>query len=409
MRLSRSFFIVSILIIYSCTSDDIQSPESTNQFIGQWRLTISPLNDVKSHEVDDFGEKETDFESESSDIKVSFFERNDFENLYANYDLGFSSGDLGGVSGHSHYYKLNEVGEHFSVSVFQHGDEDGIELTLVAEFGLAETSEKVFEGEGRMLYDLVNDTAETDETFTVKLVKINDVPDIDFSEANLSETSTTHVLCQVSSAAVSTIVSSLSGGIVHPMSGCHKRKDGGGYYMYDNVGPGSIFPIWTQTAYVPVEWSFCKARHYTFHIKKESDNIEIEDLLNYIEDHGHHLLKPFELEAISELNDEIQDLHDKVGHFAISVGYNTRSRNGEIYVNIKNYHHSHHDIVKGHKLIRNLYNKLSEHVDNDPIIKVGENLEDKYLLRRSPVPVAQPCNTPVVFIYVVGTIKVKYQ
>lgn len=44
---------------------------------------------------------------------------------------------------------------------------------------------------------------------------------------------------------MSTITQLFKYGIFRPMANCWGDADGGGFYVFGNTGPGSLFPVWT--------------------------------------------------------------------------------------------------------------------------------------------------------------------
>lgn len=187
-----------------------------------------------------------------------------------------------------------------------------------------------------------------------------------------------------------------------PMGGCWAQKNGNGFYMFGSTGPGSMFPVWTQTVYFPFGFAACSVRTYHFDIRLGDRVKSYNELLKAVRGVG-PFLEVLGYKGMSLFTDHVSDFMDKHGHFAVSLGYSTRSHNVSVYVNVSKNSSSaaNHPMIK--KIVRGL-NKIGLGLSEIEVFS-GSKISDTWRLRRGPVAA---CATPVYFIYLFGTNEVKY-
>lgn len=233
MRSTNLFtYIIILFILISCSKDDEMDTIDQSQFIGQWNITITPKNDVKSSEVHK-GESEADHPSNAVTETISFFSKEDFNNHLEEHEFEFGENDLGGIV-HFLVFRLTPVSnDELRISVFQRDSLTHTTGVEVSEMNLTKTKNNVFEGEGMVLYDIVTETAESDELYHVKMVKVNDSPaHTNKSASTIEKAQLSFTLCDIASSAVSFIAGNITGNAVRPMGSCWGRRNGGGYYMF---------------------------------------------------------------------------------------------------------------------------------------------------------------------------------
>lgn len=424
MKTTKLFLLVVLsLFLITCSSDEAQNLINTSELVGKWRIIMTPLNETKSTEIGDKeGLSEADFESQESSGTLSFFKLDDFNNIINNHDIDFEKNEVAGIVDEHFFLKVTiKSSSELQINVHQKNQANEENTTYVSVMNLIKIKNNVFEGEGEMLYDLVNNKEYPKglETYTVRLVKINDNPDISKSKnssKNLSDT-----LCDLASSLTSTGISYLTDDVLRPIGNCYGKSDGGGYYVFGKKGPGSIKPLWTQTFYVPKEWSWCKVRKYNFTLKaKKINNIlhTVERLYKFYngepiagktvdpqtQEYFQNLLNVYTPARFREV---LEDFYDKYGHFAISIGYNKRTGSATLYINFKDADINYSAGVQTHDLIKGMADNLKDQFPKY-YLKIGKDIKDYFYLRRSAWVNSGSCNTPVMFVYLFGTIEVEY-
>jgi hypothetical protein len=204
---------------------------------------------------------------------------------------------------------------------------------------------------------------------------------------------------------VGQITSAFTGGWFVPMNACSPKINGGGYYVTGDVGPGARF-FGTTTLYTPVEWASCSSRKYSFTLRNQGPTTWSK-ILNWLQTDaagqqiwsrltgGHH--------GVSQL----EDLYKHAGNFAVLLGYSTKSHNASLYILSPDGHCS---TIQSNPLVNGVKNAVSgimPHLGNLEVICGGSEVKDTWQLTRSPYPSASACNTPVVFVYLIGNLNVK--
>lgn len=211
-----------------------------------------------------------------------------------------------------------------------------------------------------------------------------------------------HTVCSIFSAAESFAMGYLTGNVFRPMGGCIMAKSGGGYYVFGNEAAGSLLPVWTQNAYVPVEWAACGERQYKFNFSYKGQAFltsGVEFIAN--SKHGANYLPGLDLlkvggKSLTDLAVELDDLRHKYGNYALLVAKHTRTRFIGLYV-IRERGSS--DEMKNEAVIKTVAGNLHA------TVKVGKEISDTFSLRRGPVPTA--CLDQVEFAYLIGSADVK--
>lgn len=207
-----------------------------------------------------------------------------------------------------------------------------------------------------------------------------------------------HKICTIFSAAESFAMGYLTGNVFRPMGGCILAKSGGGYYVFGREAAGSLLPVWTQNAYVPVEWAPCTERKYKFKFSYKGQALltsGVEFIAN--SKHGVNYLPGLDLlkvggKSLTDLAVELDDLRHKYGNYALLVAKHTRTRFVGLYV-IRE--HGNADEFKNEAVIKTLAGNLHA------TVKVGKEITDTFGLRRGPVP--DSCLDQVEFAYLIGS------
>jgi len=211
-------------------------------------------------------------------------------------------------------------------------------------------------------------------------------------------------ICKILFSIVSWIITDLTDGIVRPMSSeCWLSKDGGGYYVFGQEGPGSMFPIFTQNIYYPFEWSACQVRDYSFNISIGSENISYLVLKNSIINSPpvKDLISKLGFTGVPQLEQALDDFYNQFGGFGISIYYDTETNGLGLYVNISQ---GNSDDAINSGLVQCMKAAFGQHVGSIDVL-AGTSINDNWHLRRSPAFV---CNSPIIICYVIGTNNVQY-
>lgn len=205
-------------------------------------------------------------------------------------------------------------------------------------------------------------------------------------------------LCTVYSAVESFVIGKLTGNVFRPMGGCILAKSGGGYYVFGRDAPGSIVPVWTQNVYIPVEWSYCKARDYKFKFSYKSQALLTSGVeMLAASKHGSTYLPGLQLllpagQSVVDLAERLDQLRQKYGNYALLLAAHPASGFVGLYV-IRE--HGSSDDMKKEAIIHTLAGNLGASVI------VGREVNDTFSLRRSIVP--NLCGDRVVFAYLLGS------
>ena len=373
-----AFLFLIPLFFYSCSDDDdnVTSSTTSNTLDGTWQLTMSPLNDYIDT-VTIKGKNGADFVSlPSTNDQIYLFESN------------------GEIRGYTGPYQLRGAvsGDSMNIDIYEpisglYGQDTS--MIKSSEMTLRKDAFGHLSGTGRVTLDWDTVGANKD-TYTISGYKISDQ---DVTASFL------HDLCDAVGDALSFITRILTEGILRPMANCWGEKQDGGFYVFGSEGPGNILPIWTQTAYYPMEWSWCKVRRYKFDIKLKESIIEIElleDLFEGIAD----FLNKIGYSSVAEMVTDVNDFFQTYGNFAISLAYNTEDGAAALYVN--------NEIDSGSASTHQLPQKMRDALGplfSNLYIFAGKDISDEWHMRRSDFFV---CNTPLVIVYLFGTAKVEY-
>ena len=211
-------------------------------------------------------------------------------------------------------------------------------------------------------------------------------------------------ICKVIFSISSWIISSLTDGVVRTMSSdCWLHKDGGGYYAFGHDGPGSLFPILTQSIYYPFEWSACQVRAYGFEISIGTENISYEVLKNSVINSPpvKELYKKLGFENYDLLGQALDDFYNEFGGFGISIFYDTHTNNLGLYVN---HEKGSSTSAENSVLVQAMAGAFDSFV-HTVYVRAGSSVHQYWHLRRSDFLV---CNTPIFICYVIGTHHVSY-
>ena len=396
-RLILILFLVSI--VFSCKDDDNNEPTPDKSGIsGQWEFTLTPdqnymdTTEIKGHTAAEF------------DVYSS-----------VNEEVYLYQDDAGNILGFSGPHKLlgTITGNKISLIVYNHPEGNYLperpveEMTQFSRMELTLDGYGMMEGTGSYLpYETFPNI--TQNTYTVIARRINLIEKSGISTGSFKEglavTGWENDICKVIFSIGSWVLSSITDGVIRTMSSdCWLHKDGGGYYAFGHEGPGSLFPILTQSVYYPYEWSACKVRTYGFDITIESENISYTVLKNSVINSPpvEDLFKKLGFTGIPELEQALDDFYTEFGGFGISIFYDTHTNNLGLYVNHKkgsSYAAEHSTLVQSMKVI-------FDGAVGTVYVLAGSSISDDWHLRRSDFLV---CNTPIIIGYVIGTHNVKY-
>ena len=399
MKSTRIMLIILLMgIVFSCKDNDNEVIIIEKNISGQWEFTITP-DQVYQDTTEIHGHTAAEYEMYSS---VN-------EEVYLYQD---GTGKLLGFSGP---FKLSGTitGNKISLSVFVHPDGSYLaerpieEMNQFSEMELTLDDYGMMEGTGGFLpYGIFPNIVE--ETYTVKARRINLIEkagvSTDSFKDGLAVTGWENTLCKIIFSIGSWVLSDITYGVIRTMSSdCWLHKDGGGYYAFGHEGPGSLFPILTQSLYYPLEWGGCKVRTYGFEITIESENISYEALKNSVLNSPpvNELFKKLGFTGIPELEQALDEFYEEFGGFGISIFYDTHNNHLGLYVNHKK---GSSDAAKNSMLVQTMKAAFGG-VVGEVYVSAGSSIHDDWHLRRSHFLV---CNTPILIGYVIGTHNVKY-
>jgi hypothetical protein len=216
-------------------------------------------------------------------------------------------------------------------------------------------------------------------------------------------------LCDALTAFLQKVFSRATAGLFAPMEVCDPSMNGRGYYLFGDTGPGAGREYGTVTIYVPWETlSFCPQDSlYAFTIHSKESYTPIDSLLSVLEKASE--LGDFFSIPLSDLVQKVRSFFDTYGNFAVSLGISTNT--GSIYVYVNTSSGASEDICNKIanstlvQAIREAHSLFGKEVG----VICGHDIKDTFTLRTSAVPVQNfLCNTPVIFIYLLGTINVNY-
>lgn len=198
-----------------------------------------------------------------------------------------------------------------------------------------------------------------------------------------------------------------------PMAPCEPSHEGGGYYLFGDEGPGPR-PMFTMTVYWPWEdvknnWK-CPARHYSFTFRSDG-TYDAEQMAQYYKGLQSGPLYEFIKENFgddpSAHAEKIRAIADANGNFALFVGYNTKTFTVAPYLICESTAAC--TAIRNGSVVKTYIEKLTQFFTG-PIgtmqpLFVGDPIGDHYWLERNDLPY---CVNPVIFLYVVGTLNVKF-
>jgi hypothetical protein len=384
-----SALILVFSIFYSCNKEDenniTSSSVSSIGITGQWQFEITPW----FHYLDTTllkGRRASDFSFYSSiNDEIYLFESNN---------------QIRGFTGPIEF--RGTISDTIRLDVYEPVDgKYGVDTTKIksAEMKLKQNSFGFLEGWAKIILDR-DSIGIIKDTYKISGKKIGNISDTDFNNLKLRAlNSWLDKLCDAVGDVMSYVCSIFSGGVVRPMANCWGNKDGGGFWAVGNEGPGSLFPIWTVTAYYPLEWASCKVRVYNFNINYDGNVRGINELKDLVRAQaewasllGYHY--------VDTLVNHIQDFYNIYGDFAISIAFDSETKGISLYANNANGNtNAHND-----KLCRNILDFIGPKFSSYSAVS-GRNISDSWHLRRSDFFV---CNSPLSITYLFGTAKINY-
>jgi len=305
---------------------------------------------------------------------------------------------------------------------WQAGDDKNMGVQNRGEMRLKLVHHKYMKGDGIGLEPAIGSAAL--ETFAVEAVRTGPL------ESGTGEDGTAGSIikwCELLQ--VDTIVSFFFGkkSPVKPCDLCTIRADGGGFYAFGQVCPGSaIKPFLRATVYVPVEVSTCQTRAYSFNIIAEGLLWTVDDLINELQLETEEL-QLLGIKDVAKMATELTEFVRQYGDFAISLGHSFNTGNSSLYISLPTQSDAACSSLQNTSFFQDIKNKFPA------TVLCGPNIKDTWQLRRSIVPgkkcgsslicrcpVMCPsdalssvthsdgCNTGVLYLYLFGTMKVKF-
>lgn len=198
-----------------------------------------------------------------------------------------------------------------------------------------------------------------------------------------------------------------------PMNACDASKDGGGYYVFGHTGPGDPSrPFATTTVYVPIELSGCPFYHsdrtYSFTISNGGTIDTVQELEAALQAAA-RFLALFHVNAETFIQ-HVDAAFSQVPQFAISIGPSTNTYFVTLYINLgDNVPSSVCSQIQNSALVQDIQQVFDR--GHGFTIQCGHSISDSYDLKRQIIPSFDwpvDCTTPVLFMYVLGTINVNY-
>ncbi len=387
----KVWFLAFIIIAVTACNKPDEVHHAAYQLSGKWSFTITPDKSVQDTTLVK-GIRGSDEEEYPSVINEVYLYENKSGEIIGEHGFTSFSGARNGNSVVLKIYERPDGHVNPEVAIEQMNHVSTMMLTI-DDFGS-------LTGNGIYLENPNYDGAQ-EETYTVKALKRSDITN-DYGTTKQDE-DVSFSLCDVAASIDSWIIASMSDNVFRPIGNCYNEKDGGGYYVFGRYGPGSLLPIYTQTIYYPLEWSWCKVRRYGFDINLRGNIRDIEALKWAVAHQAptNNFNVKLGFETIDGLNDAIDDFESIFGEFAISFGYSLRTHNLSIYVN---HSKGNSNDAKNHILVTSIGGAVDSYVNNIYYF-AGANISDHWYLRRSDFDV---CNTPLLFCYVIGTNQVEY-
>ena len=295
---------------------------------------------------------------------------------------------------------------------WQAGDEKNMGIQNRGEMRLKLINNNHMKGDGIGLEPAIGSAAL--EAFAVEAVRIGPLED----GTSGSFVDWCHLLH------LDTIVSYLIGKkipFVKPCDTCTITKDGGGFYALGQVCPdSSVKPILQATVYVPVEASTCQTRIYSFNIIADKLLWTVDDLINGLQSATEEL-QFLGIQDLDKMATELTEFVQHYGDFAISLGHSFKTGDRSLYISLPTQSDAACSSMQNTSFIKDIMNNFSA------TFLCGPNIKDTWELRRSPVPGktcplveecptdvdtsitnSNGCNTGVLYLYLFGTMKVKF-
>lgn len=388
LKACRILLLLILVAFVSCekTTEYVCCPDSSI-INGKYEFTLVPENSFQDTTLIK-GMRGTDFPEYSTT----------YDDVYL-----YEDGE-GNVIGNCKTWKISgtKSGQYLTLDLYVH-PEGSINMEILVDSMHQFTTMNLIineygnlEGEG-MYYAYEYYQQLEDETYTICANKIVSLKE---GEANYGKFS----FCDVVSRISSFLISILTDGIFRPIGNCYLHKDGWGYYIFGHEGPGSIFPVYTQTIYFPWEWVWCGVRKYDFNIDLRDEIFEYDNLKSALEDLEEVIdffYKEFGFDYMDLFFDAMDDFYDEFGGFAISLANDTYNHNLSIYVNHSN---GSKEDAKNHPLIQTMKAAFEVYV-SDVYVFAGSDISDSWHLRRGDAGV---CIKALVFMYLFGTHHVNY-
>ena len=381
------------VVLFSCKDDDNNDNITFDQkdISGQWEFSLIP-DEIFPDTTVYHGQSPADYEFYSS----------------VNEEVYLYQDDKGNVIGFSGTFKLSGklAGNMLSLDIFVNPDGLFIperpidEMIKMSEMILTINDFGMMEGSGSYLEDpYFNDLKDDKYKVTARRINVFDksMPVSYQYQNDLITKGIKDDICKIIFSITSWVIADLTDGVVRTMSqDCWLHKDGGGYYAFGHEGPGSLFPILTQSIYYPLEWSCCKVRDYGFEVSLEGENISYEALKQSILGTTvKEIFKKLGFGDFAELEQAMDEFYQEYGGFGITIFYDTHTNHTGLYVN-----HEKGSGAENSALIQALKGAFGSHY-----VYAGKDIHDHWSLRRSDFLV---CNTPIIICYVIGTHNVKY-
>ena len=191
-----------------------------------------------------------------------------------------------------------------------------------------------------------------------------------------------------------------------PMGACEPSQDGGGYYLFGNVGPGARM-IFTTTVYYPwedVSGYSCESREYDFTYSFTGTSY-FSQLISFLESIENNPAFSW-LPGIPELIQTVTGFYDSYGDFAILGAYNTNTGSLNFYCVCSNEQTG--ETILGNPVIQTLLEIVATLVGNGSYNEMSGNpIQDSFSLSRNDMWY-YPCNSPLIFMYMLGTMPVEF-
>lgn len=382
------FMLLAVLFVISSCEDDnktTQSDDSSSQNLtGKWELVISKKSGDPINEIDKVNEQIIDTIVNDSYQEEVFLYRHSDNSVTGNAGMFKLFGKIENKTLTLNVYEPND-GEYNSQEAIG-------SMIKISSFTATMTNNYEFAGSGAYLnVERMSQVGMANDEYFIFGRKVDDMSKIGSNEPK----SLTGDLCNIAGSVLSFAIGWCSDNTVRPMGGCGLHKDGGGYYIFGHEGPGSLIPVWTQTVYYPYEWSACGTRTYGFDISLKGTQFTVGQVLQFMGGIS-YWAKLTGHNDIALLTNEINELHNVTGGFAIAGAKSQYSGNMSLYILTEK--GSYNQVVNVPLIAKFItyFNGLPGSLD----VFVGNSIHDTFKLRRSSAFV---CNTPVIFFYLFGT------